>query len=198
VTPIVLASKSPSRQAILRAAGVPFDVMGSAVDELAAKTRLLADGHGPREIAHHLAEAKAVAVSKALPGAIVIGADQTLELDGALLDKVLTMAEGRARLRQLRGKSHRLHSAVVIAQHGTPIWRCLESPRLVMRAASDTFIDAYLTRHGEALLGSVGVYQLENDGVQLFEAVEGDYFAILGLPLTPLLNLLREKGALAT
>lgn len=198
MTPIVLASKSPSRQAILRAAGVPFDVMGSAVDELAAKTRLLADGHGPREIAHHLAEAKAVAVSKALPGAIVIGADQTLELDGALLDKVLTMAEGRARLRQLRGKSHRLHSAVVIAQHGTPIWRCLESPRLVMRAASDTFIDAYLTRHGEALLGSVGVYQLENDGVQLFEAVEGDYFAILGLPLTPLLNLLREKGALAT
>ena len=197
MTLVVLASKSASRQAILRAAGVPFEVMGSGVDEDAAKARCLRAGQGPREIADHLAEAKAVAVSKALPGAIVIGADQTLDLDGALFDKVETMAQGRARLRQLRGRSHLLHSAVVVAQHGTPIWRCLESPRLVMRAASDNFIDAYITRHGEALLGSVGVYQLENDGVQLFEAVDGDYFAILGLPLTPVLNLLREKGALA-
>ena len=198
MTLIVLASKSASRQALLRAAGVPFDVMGSGVDELAAKTRLLAEGQGPREIADQLAEAKAVAVSRALPGAVVIGADQTLDLDGTLLDKAETMTEARARLRLLRGRSHQLHSAVVIAQHGTPIWRCLESPRLVMRAASDTFIDGYLTRHGEGLLGSVGVYQLENDGVQLFEEVHGDYFAILGLPLTPVLNLLREKGALAT
>lgn len=197
MTLIVLASKSPSRQAILRAAGVPFDVMGSGVDEEAAKTQLLAEGQGPREIADYLAEAKAVAVSKALPGAIVIGADQTLDLDGALLDKVETMSQGRTRLRELRGRRHQLHSAVVVAQHGMPIWRWLESPSLVMRAASDGFIDAYLTRHGEALLGSVGVYQLENDGVQLFEEVDGDYFAILGLPLTPVLNLLRDKGALA-
>jgi septum formation protein len=197
VTPVVLASKSPSRQAILRAAGVPFDVVASSVDEDAAKARLMDAGQGPREIADHLAEAKAVAVSKALPGAIVVGADQTLDLGGELHDKVETLNEGRVRLRQLRGRSHLLHSAVVVAQHGTPIWRCLESPRLVMRAASDAFIDAYLTRHGEALLGSVGCYQLENDGVQLFDQIEGDYFAILGLPLTPLLNLLRDKGALA-
>ena len=197
MTPVVLASKSPSRQAILRAAGVPFDVVASSVDEDAAKARLMDAGQGPREIADHLAEAKAVAVSKALPGAIVVGADQTLDLGGELHDKVETLNEGRVRLRQLRGRSHLLHSAVVVAQHGTPIWRCLESPRLVMRAASDAFIDAYLTRHGEALLGSVGCYQLENDGVQLFDQIEGDYFAILGLPLTPLLNLLRDKGALA-
>ncbi len=197
MTPVVLASKSPSRQAILRAAGVPFEVMGSGVDEDAAKARLLSAGQGPRQIADQLAEAKAVAVSKALPGAIVVGADQTLELGGVLYDKVATLSEGRARLRALRGKSHLLHSAVVVAQHGSPIWRCLESPRLVMRAASDVFLDAYLTRHGEALLGSVGCYQLENDGAQLFEAIDGDYFAILGLPLTPVLNLLREKGALA-
>lgn len=197
MTPVVLASKSPSRQAILRGAGVPFEVASSGVDEDAAKVRLLDAGQGPREIADHLAEAKAVAVSKALPGAIVVGADQTLDLDGELHDKVETLTEGRARLRRLRGQSHLLHSAVVVAQHGTPIWRCLESPRLVMRAASDAFIDAYLTRHGEALLGSVGCYLLENDGVQLFDEIYGDYFAILGLPLLPLLALLREKGALA-
>ena len=197
MTPVVLASKSSSRQAILRAAGVPFEVAASGVDEDAAKSSLLSAGQGPREIADHLAEAKAVAVSKTLPGAIVVGADQTLDLGGELYDKVETLSEGRARLRALRGQSHRLHSAVVVAQHGMPIWRCLESPRLVMRAASDAFIDAYLTRHGEALLGSVGCYQLENDGVQLFDEIEGDYFAILGLPLTPLLNLLRDKGALA-
>jgi septum formation protein len=197
VTPVVLASKSPSRQAILRAAGVPFEVAASGVDEDAVKARLLGAGQGPREIADHLAEAKAVAVSKAMPGAIVVGADQTLDLGGELYDKVETMSEGRARLRTLRSRSHLLHSAVVVAQHGMPIWRYLESPRLVMRAASDAFIDAYLTRHGEALLGSVGVYQLENDGAQLFDEIDGDYFAILGLPLLPLLALLRDKGALA-
>lgn len=197
MTPVVLASKSPSRQAILRAAGVPFEVAASGVDEDAVKARLLGAGQGPREIADHLAEAKAVAVSKAMPGAIVVGADQTLDLGGELYDKVETMSEGRARLRTLRSRSHLLHSAVVVAQHGMPIWRYLESPRLVMRAASDAFIDAYLTRHGEALLGSVGVYQLENDGAQLFDEIDGDYFAILGLPLLPLLALLRDKGALA-
>ena len=197
MTPVVLASKSPSRQAILRAAGVPFEVAASGVDEDAVKARLLGAGQGPREIADHLAEAKAVAVSKAMPGAIVVGAAQTLALGGELYDKVETMSEGRARLRTLRSRSHLLHSAVVVAQHGMPIWRYLESPRLVMRAASDAFIDAYLTRHGEALLGSVGVYQLENDGAQLFDEIDGDYFAILGLPLLPLLALLRDKGALA-
>jgi septum formation protein len=198
MTPVVLASKSPSRQAILRAAGVPFEVVGSGVDEDAAKAILLGAGQGPRDIADQLAEAKAVAVSRLRPTAIVVGADQTLDLGGQLFDKVQTIAEGRDRLRCLRGRSHLLHSAVVVAQHGMPIWRYLESPRLVMRHASDTFIDAYLTRHGAALLGSVGVYQLENDGVQLFEEIEGDYFAILGLPLHPLLALLRDKGALAT
>ncbi len=198
MTPIVLASKSPSRQAVLQAAGVAFEAVGSGVDEEAVKAQLLREGTGPREIALRLAEAKAIAVSARRPEAIVIGADQTLDLDGALFDKVETTAEARARLQHLRGKPHLLHSAVVAAQGGAVVWRRLESPRLVMRAASDAFIDAYLARHGAALLGSVGCYQLENDGVQLFEQVEGDYFAILGLPLTPLLNLLRETGALAT
>ena len=198
MTPVVLASKSPSRQAVLRAAGVPFEVVGSGVDEDAVKATLLGAGRGPRDIADQLAEAKAIAVSRVRPTAIVIGADQTLDLGGELFDKVVTIADGRERLRRLRGHSHLLHSAVVVAQHGMPIWRYLESPRMVMRAASDGFIDAYLTRHGAALLSSVGVYQLENDGVQLFDEIDGDYFAILGLPLQPLLALLRDKGALAT
>ena len=197
MTPVVLASKSASRQAILKAAGVAFEAVGSGVDEDAAKAVMLARGAGPREIAAHLAEAKALAVSRARPDAIVIGADQTLDLDGVLFDKVESLAEARARLQHLRGKRHQLHSAVVAAQGGTVIWRHDESPSLSLRDASDSFIDAYLARHGEALLGSVGCYQLENDGVQLFDEIVGDYFAILGLPLTRLLNLLREKGALA-
>jgi septum formation protein len=198
VTPVVLASKSASRRAVLTAAGVTFEAVGSGVDEDATKTRLLSGGSGPRGIAAHLAEAKALAVSQARPEAIVIGADQTLDLDGALFDKAETLDECRLRLQQLRGKQHSLHSALVAAQHGAPIWRYIASPRLSMRQASDSFIDAYVARHGESLLGSVGCYQLENDGAQLFEAIDGDYFAILGLPLTPLLNLLREQGALAT
>jgi len=196
VTPVVLASKSPSRQAVLGAAGVPFEAVGSGVDEDAAKARLLERGHGPRGVAARLAEAKALAVSVARPDAIVIGADQTLDLDGVLFDKVETLDQAGARLRQLRGKSHRLHCAVVAAQGGVAVWRHDESPRLSMREASDAFIDAYLSRHGAGLLGSVGCYQLENDGAQLFDEIDGDYFAILGLPLTPVLNLLRQKGAL--
>jgi septum formation protein len=198
VTPVVLASKSASRQAVLRAAGVAFEAVGSGVDEEAAKAGLLVEGAGPRTIAERLAAAKAKAVSAGRPDAIVIGADQTLDLDGALFDKVETLDDARRRLQLLRGRRHLLHSAVVAAQAGDVVWRLVDSPRLSMRAASDAFIDAYLERHGDALLGSVGCYQLETDGVQLFDQVEGDYFSILGLPLTPLLNFLREHGALAS
>jgi septum formation protein len=198
VTPVVLASKSPSRQAVLRAAGVVFEAVGSGVDEDAAKVGYSSEGLGPREVAERLALAKASAVSATRPEAIVIGADQTLDLDGVMFDKVETLDLGRKRLQQLRGKTHLLHSAIVAVQGGAAVWRHVESPRLSMREVSDAFIDAYLAKHGEALLSSVGIYQLENDGVQFFDAIEGDYFAILGLPLTPLLNLLRERGALAT
>jgi septum formation protein len=197
VTPVVLASKSASRQGVLRAAGVEYEVVGSGVDEDAAKAAFLTERLGPGDIAERLAAAKAEAVSTRRPDAIVIGADQTLELEGTLFDKVSSMAAARARLQLLRGRSHLLHSAVVAAQRGDVVWRLVDHPRLSMRPVSDDFIDAYLMRHNEALLGSVGCYQLENDGVQLFDAVEGDYFAILGLPLIPLLNFLRDRGALA-
>jgi septum formation protein len=192
---VVLASRSSSRAAILRGAGVTFEIAGSGVDEAAVKTVLLAEGAGPRAIAERLAAAKAADVSQATP-ALVIGADQTLDLEGVLGDKVATLAEARARLRALRGRRHTLHAAVALARQGEILWRTTQSPSLVMRDFSDDFLEGYLARAGEALTGSVGCYYLEGEGAQLFERIEGDYFAVLGLPLLPLLERLRHFGAL--
>lgn len=191
---ITLASKSAARMQVLTAAGVTFEAVGAGVDESILKNELLAKGAGPREIAEALAEQKALAVTRA---GLVIGADQTLDLDGRLFDKAETLEEARARLQLLRGKTHKLHSAVAIAKDGAVIWRETPAATLTMRDFSDGFLDAYLARHGEGLLGSVGCYRLEDDGVQLFEAIDGDYFTILGLPLMGLLDLLRREGALA-
>ncbi len=193
---IVLASKSSARTAVLRAAGVPFETQVAGVDEAAVKTGLLAEGHGPREVADALAELKAVKVSRARPGDLVIGADQTLDLDGALFDKVETLPQARERLQLLRGKTHKLHSAVVVARGGEAIWREVPPARLTMRDVSDAFIDRYLAARGDDILGSVGCYQLENEGVQLFSRIEGDYFTILGLPLMGLFDFLRLHGEL--
>jgi septum formation protein len=197
VKPVVLASNSASRAAILRGAGVAFETMGAGVDEDAMKTALLAEGAGPRQIAERLADAKALKVSAARPDALVIGADQTLDLDGELFDKAENLAEARSRLLALRGKTHQLHAALTVAEAGVATWRCLEAPSLTMRNVSDSYLDGYLARGGETLLGSVGCYLLEGEGAQLFERIDGDYFAVLGLPLLPLLAVLREKGALA-
>jgi septum formation protein len=193
---IVLASKSASRAALLAGARVAFEAVDSGVDEAKLKTRLLAEGAGPARIAGELAEAKALAVSFKTPDAIVIGADQTLEQDGLLFDKAGSLSEARERLAILRGQRHELHSAVAAAEGGRVIWRVSESPVLTMRDFSDTWLDGYLARNGVTLLGSVGCYMLEGEGAQLFEAIEGDYFAILGLPLLPLLAFLRREGAL--
>ena len=193
---IVLASKSAARRAVLEGAGVPFEAVVAGVDEDAVKASLGAEGAGPREIADALAELKAIKVSQRRPE-LVIGADQTLELDGRLYDKVETLDAARARLAELRGKPHKLHSAVVVAKDGAPIWREVVTARLVMRDFSDAFLDDYLAREGAHALGSVGVYRLEGLGAQLFSKIEGDYFAILGLPLMGLLDLLRRHGVLA-
>jgi septum formation protein len=193
---IVLASKSAARTAVLTAAGVPFEAVGAGVDETAVKAGLLAEGHGPRAIADALAELKAVKASRNRPGAFVIGADQTLDLNGELFDKVETMTQARERLQLLRGKRHKLHSAVVVARDGQAIWREVPPARLTMRDVSDVFIDRYLEIRGDSLLGSVGCYQLENEGVQLFSHIEGDYFTILGLPLMGLFDFLRLHGEL--
>ena len=195
MTPVILASKSAARAQVLGAAGVVFETVGAGVDEAAVKQEL--SGATPRDIALALAERKAVAASEGRSG-LVIGADQTLDLDGRLFDKAETMDEARGRLAMLRGRTHQLHSAVAVAKYGAVIWRDVPAATLTMRDFSDAFLDAYLSRHGEGLLGSVGCYRLEDDGVQLFEAIDGDYFTILGLPLMGLLGLLREQGALAT
>jgi len=195
--PIVLASKSPARRAILQAAGVPVALASAGVDEAHEKARLLARGASPREVAEALARLKAERAS-AGGEAFVIGADQTLEFEGRLYDKVDTQEAARARLELLRGRPHELHSAVVVARQGRAVWAEVETASLTMRDFSEAFLDAYLALEGEAALGSVGCYRLEGPGAQLFSKIQGEYFAILGLPLLGLLAFLRREGALAS
>ena len=192
---VVLASTSASRAAVLRAAGVAFEAVAPGVDEDTAKAALIGEGAGPREVADALAELKALRVSARRDG-LVIGADQTLDLDGVLFDKAADLAEARERLQAMRGRMHRLHAGVVVARDGQPIWREVQTSSLWMRPFSDAFLDDYLEREGEAALSSVGCYRLEGLGAQLFSRIDGDYFAILGLPLLGLLDLLRLHGAL--
>lgn len=191
---IVLASASAIRAQLLRDAGVPFEVRPSNLHEATEKSLLT--GARPDEIAVRLAEAKALS-APAGPGDLVIGADQTLDLDGELISKPADLAEARARLRSLRGREHRLHSAAALVRDGQVVWVGVYSPRLVMRPFSEAFLETHLADHGEAALSSVGCYLLEAGGAQLFERVDGDYFAILGLPLIELLAALRAEGALA-
>jgi len=192
---VILASKSAARRAVLDGAGVPYEALVAGVDEEAVKASLLAEGAGPRDIADALAELKAIRVSRGRPE-FVIGSDQTLDLDGELYDKAESVEAARERLKLLRGKTHKLHSAVVVAKEGTPIWREVVTASLTMRDFSDGFLEDYLASEGPHALGSVGCYRLEGLGAQLFSKIEGDYFAILGLPLMGLLDLLRRHGEL--
>jgi septum formation protein len=181
---------------LLANAGLTFVSVGSGVDEAEVKAKQLAQGRGPRAVAEALASLKAERTSNDFDG-LVIGADQTLDLDGVLLDKAASRAEARERLVLLRGRTHQLHASVAVAQAGQVIWRQLDSVSLTMRNFSDAFLEAYLARNIEAALTSVGCYHLEGEGVQLFERIEGDYFSILGLPMLGLLALLRERGVIA-
>jgi len=193
---ITLASTSKARRALLEGAGVDFEAVDSGLDEEITKAWLTAQGAWPRKIAEALAEAKALKAATGRTG-LVIGADQTLEFETGLYDKVATLDAARERLKLLRGKPHQLHSAVVVAKDGTAVWRERASATLTMRDFSDDFLEHYLATEGAAALGSVGCYRLEGPGAQLFERIEGDYFAILGLPLLGLLAFLRDQGALA-
>ncbi len=196
MTRIVLASGSGARRTLLANAGVAFDVVPSALDERGVETPLLAKGATPAEIATALAEAKAIDVSNRESGALVIGADQTLDCDGHRGTKSETTTEARAQLTRLAGRSHQLHSAVAVARDGAVRWSHLDSAMLTMRPLTAEQIDAYLGRVGADVLKSVGVYQLEGEGIRLFETITGDYFTILGLPLLPLLAYLRGEGAI--
>ena len=193
--PVVLASKSAVRADLLRRAGVRFAVVGSGVDEGPLKHRLLAEGAAPAEVARRLAQAKGEAVA-ATRAAWVIGADQTLEFEGELFDKAASAEEARRRLARLRGRTHQLHSAVVLTD-GRTAWAACSTVTLHMRPFSEAWLDAYVARAGGALTDTVGGYEYEAEGVQLFERVDGDYFALLGLPLLELLEALREVGAIS-
>lgn len=194
MTPLILASGSAIRAQLLRNAGLQFEIVRPHVDEDAVKAGLRAEGLNPRDQADALAEVKALSVSRRRSG-YVIGADQMLEFEGEAYDKSPDLAAARDALRRLRGKSHELQGAICVAKDGAVIWRHIETSKLTMRSFSDEFLDDYLNRVGDAALASVGAYQLEGLGAQLFERIEGDYFAILGLPLLPLLAFLREHGA---
>ncbi|MGE5510684.1 MAG: Maf family nucleotide pyrophosphatase [Bacteroidota bacterium] len=196
---LVLASGSRSRRQMLEAAGASFAVEPAEVDENAIRETLQAGDNAidPADVAEVLARAKAEAVSRKRPDALVIGADQVLALDDEIFEKPRGLDGARAHLRRLRGRAHQLHSAVVLAERGEVVWSYADTADLTMRTFSDQFLDDYLRRAGPIVCESVGAYQLEGLGIQLFQRIEGDYFTILGLPLLPLLAELRTRGALA-
>ncbi|MES1200989.1 MAG: Maf family nucleotide pyrophosphatase [Pseudomonadota bacterium] len=190
---LILASGSTARRRMLEDVGLAIEVERPRVDEESVKASLRAEGLKPRDQADALAEVKALSISSRRAG-YVIGADQMLAIEGEVLDKPKDVAEAREHLVKLRGRTHELLTAAVVARDGVVIWRHIDTPRLRMRAFSDDFLDTYLAQAGESALHSVGAYQLESVGAQLFERVEGDYFSVLGLPLLPLLAFLREHG----
>jgi septum formation protein len=190
---LILASGSSARRQILAGAGVTFRVQIAGLDEETQKQQLLANLVRPAEVAVALAAAKAVNVSASSEG-LIIGADQTLELDGRMFSKAANRIELREQLCQLRGKRHTLYSAVALASSGQIVWQDVSQAHLTMRDFSDRFLDDYLDQQGEHLLHCVGGYQLESAGVQLFDQIDGDYFTILGLPLMGLLRALRQYG----
>jgi septum formation protein len=192
---LFLASKSEARRRMLEAAGVKFELAEAELDEEAAKAGLIAAGFQPRDLAEELAQLKALSAGSGL----VLGADQVLERDdGSLLSKPASREEARDQLRSLSGRTHQLHSAAVVAAEGEAIWWHCESVSLTMRPLGAAYLEDYLDAEYEAIRWSVGGYRIEGLGVQLFERIEGSHFAILGLPLLPLLAFLRERGELAS
>lgn len=193
--PLVLASKSAVRRALLEAAGIAVDVLPADIDERSVEAKAAA--HEAGAAAALLAREKARAVAAQKPGRLVLGADQTLALGDRRFSKPADRNAAFEQLRALRGKTHALHSALTVVRDGTALFEHADAARLTMRNFSDKFLEDYLDAAGEALMASVGAYQLEGPGIQLFERIEGDYFTILGLPLLPLLDFLRRERYLA-
>jgi septum formation protein len=183
---------------MLEAAGLSFEVVTADVDEAPIKRDLMRSGSTPTAIAQSLAVAKAEAVSARLPWALVIGADQVLALGGDLFNKPTSTPEAHEQLQRLRGKSHHLQTAAALAVGGKAVWSHVETATLTMRLFSDVFLADYLREAGDRVRHTVGAYEIEGAGIQLFERVEGDTFTIIGLPLLPLLAELRAHGVLGT
>lgn len=193
---IVLASGSPFRKAMLEAAGVDIDVVPAKIDERVVEKTLEGTGASPEDVAQVLAEAKALDVSERSPGRLVLGCDQTLSLGDELFHKPRDMEDARRHLLKLSGRTHQLNSAAVLARNGETFWHHVGVANLTMRRLEPAFIGRHLARVGPMALNSVGAYQIEGEGIQLFEKIEGDHFTIVGLPLLPLLKELRDLGAI--
>lgn len=191
---IILASKSAARAAILSNAGIRFEMQTADIDERAVEEALEDSGTTPADLAAVLSETKAIDVSERNPNSIVIGADQTLSLDDQVLHKAATMEEARRRLLDLSGKTHQLNSAITLARGHEVLWRHTSVANMTMRDLSPEFIGRHLASVGDKALSSVGCYQYEGEGIQLFDNIDGDYYTIVGLPLLPLLNELRKLG----
>ena len=195
--PLILASGSEIRATLLRNAGLGVEISPARIDEAMIKAAMLEEGAPPRDIADALAEHKARRVSAKREDALVLGCDQVAAVDGELLSKPETPSDAQTQLHQLSGRTHKLLSAAVICKAGQPIWRHVAVVRLTMRTLSDAYVEDYVSRNWASIRHSVGGYKLEEEGVRLFTRIDGDYFAVLGLPLTELLSYLIDRGELA-
>ncbi|MDU8942533.1 Maf family protein [Ovoidimarina sediminis] len=198
VHPLILASGSEIRREMLERNGVACEVHPARIDEETVKAALLADGHKARDVADALAELKAARIAARFPDRLVLGADQVLECDGRLFSKAENRDAAQAQLEELSGKTHLLHSAAVIFEEARPVWRQVSSVRMTMRALSPDRITSYLETAWPRVASSVGCYQIENDGAQLFAQIHGSHFAILGLPLLEVLSYLTLRGETGT
>jgi septum formation protein len=195
MTPLILASGSATRAELLRRAGLAFEVVTARIDEQGLRASLTAEGAAPRDIADHLAAAKARKVSLRRPDALVLGCDQLLVAeDGRLLAKPASREAAANQLRDLRGRTHALVTAAVLCHGGADIWRHVDEARMTMRDFDDAYLEAYLARAWPAIADSVGGYRIEEEGVRLFRRIDGSFFTVLGLPLLPLLNFLADRG----
>jgi septum formation protein len=195
---LVLASASQHRRRLLETAGLAFDVLPADVDEAAVKKTLTAAGADAAGIAGRLAQEKALDVSARRPEAVVIGADQVLACEGQLFDKPGCLVAARVQLRRLRGRTHQLHTGVALAYNRSIVWQRNDTATLVMRHFSDAFLESYLIEAGQDIWGTVGAYEIEGIGIQLFECVSGDWATIIGLTMLPLLSELRARGLIET
>jgi septum formation protein len=194
---IILASTSPTRLQMLTAAGLSVDPIAPRVDEATIRDALVAEGAHPRDVADALAEMKTRKVAEKRPSDLVLGCDQVLELDRVIYAKPENPDQARDQLRKLRGKTHKLHSAIVAYENASPVWRHTAEVSLTMNRISDTYLDDYVSRNWESIRHSVGCYKIEEEGIRLFSAIAGDHFTILGLPLLPLLAWMGTRGMIA-